>query len=98
MKRLRLILAAILIVLVAGFFAYPRLIYPKTADAAVPQNAGQTGSGQHAGKGAATGGHSGSPTAVVTWRVSCDRRSPAANNPGMDVCMMVSVFTYPISS
>src|SRR4051812_8990741 len=29
-----------------------------------------------------------SPTAVVTWRVSCDRRSPAANNPRMLVCML----------
>ena len=32
-----------------------------------------------------------SPTAVVTCRVSCDRTSPAAKSPGMDVCMIASV-------
>ena len=32
-----------------------------------------------------------SPTAVVTWRVSCTRTSPAANKPGIEVCMLASV-------
>ncbi len=32
-----------------------------------------------------------SPTAVVTWRVSWTRRSPAANSPGMLVCIRSSV-------
>ena len=32
-----------------------------------------------------------SPTAVVTWRVSCARTSPAANSPGTEVCMFASV-------
>src|SRR6185437_12920703 len=39
-----------------------------------------------------------SPTAVVTWRVSCARTSPAANNPRMLVCMFASVSKYPMSS
>ena len=32
-------------------------------------------------------------TAVVTCRVSCERRSPAANSPGIDVCIIPSVTT-----
>jgi len=32
-----------------------------------------------------------SPTAVVTWRVSCARRSPAAKRPGIDVIIRSSV-------
>src|SRR5687767_13424597 len=39
-----------------------------------------------------------SPTAVVTCRVSWTRTSPAANKPGTDVCMFVSVRRYPIAS
>lgn len=34
-----------------------------------------------------------SPTAVVIWRVTCTRKSPAAYRPGMDVCMVESVIT-----
>ncbi len=64
MTRLRLILAGVLIALVAGFYAYPRLIYPKSADAAVPQTAGQkSGTGQ---RGGTAGGHGGAPTVVIT--------------------------------
>src|SRR5581483_7451176 len=32
-----------------------------------------------------------SPTAVVIWRVSWSRRSPAANRPGIEVIMRSSV-------
>src|SRR5687768_16528978 len=39
-----------------------------------------------------------SPAAVVTWRVSCARRSPAAKRPGIEVCMLASVRMYPMSS
>src|SRR5450759_663392 len=36
---------------------------------------------------AATAAVVASPTAVVTWRVSCERRSPAAKRPRILVCM-----------
>src|SRR5687767_8539148 len=39
-----------------------------------------------------------SPTAVVTCRVSCTRTSPAANSPGIDVCMWSLVSRYPMAS
>src|SRR5438552_1770254 len=39
-----------------------------------------------------------SPDAVVTWRVSCARRSPATNNPGIDDIIALSVSTYPMTS
>ncbi len=39
-----------------------------------------------------------SPTAVVTCRVSCTRRSPAANRPGIDVSIRSLVMTYPAGS
>src|SRR5207237_4004427 len=39
-----------------------------------------------------------SPTAVVIWRVSWLRTSPAANSPGMEVIMRSSVMKYPPAS
>src|SRR6266511_3778599 len=39
-----------------------------------------------------------SPTAVVIWRVSWLRTSPAANSPGIEVIMRSSVMKYPPAS
>src|SRR5207244_3134669 len=39
-----------------------------------------------------------SPTAVVIWRVSWLRTSPAANRPGIEVIMRSSVMKYPAAS
>ena len=63
MKRLRLLLTGVLIALVAGFWAYPRLISAPVADAAVPDGTVQRGGGQQRGAG---GGNATPATAVVT--------------------------------
>src|SRR5207249_7924592 len=39
-----------------------------------------------------------SPTAVVIWRVSWLRTSPAANSPGIEVIIRSSVMKYPPAS
>ena len=63
MKRLRLLLAGVLIALVAGFWAYPRLIFAPVADAAVPNDGTVQSGGGHRGAG---GGNATPATAVVT--------------------------------
>jgi multidrug efflux system membrane fusion protein len=68
MTRARIIFLGLAIALVAGFYAYPRIIASRAADAAVPANGGADGSAAHAGKGsgaAAGHGHS-APISVIT--------------------------------
>lgn len=67
MKRVRIIFLGLAIALVAGFYAYPRLIASKAADAAVPANGGSVSGGGAHGKGAgsAGAGHS-APVSVVS--------------------------------
>ena len=64
MKRLPLVVAGVLIALVAGIWAYPRLVSARVANAAVPNNPTASKSGsQHRG---AEGGSGPPATAVVT--------------------------------
>jgi multidrug efflux system membrane fusion protein len=74
MKRVRIIFLGLAIALIAGFYAYPRIIASKAADAAVPAGSGsvEAGSGTHASKGTggggggAGGGGRSAPVAVVS--------------------------------
>jgi multidrug efflux system membrane fusion protein len=65
MTRARIIFLGLAIALVAGFYAYPRIIASRAADAAVPANGGAGEAGSH-GKGSGGGHARSAPIAVVT--------------------------------
>jgi multidrug efflux system membrane fusion protein len=62
MKRARIIFLGLAIALVAGFYAYPRIIASRAADAAVPANGGTAAPAPRAGGGS---GHS-APISVIS--------------------------------
>jgi multidrug efflux system membrane fusion protein len=65
MKRVRIIFLGLAIALVAGFYAYPRVIASKAADAAVPANGG-TAAPAPRGSGAAGGARHSAPVSVIS--------------------------------
>jgi multidrug efflux system membrane fusion protein len=65
MKRVRIIFLGLAIALVAGFYAYPRVIASKAADAAVPAHGG-TAAPAPRGSGAAGGARHSAPVSVIS--------------------------------